>query len=60
MRNAYKILVGKPVGMRPLASLMHRREGNIRVDLKKYKWLVSTGFNWPRIGSSGNEPSISI
>jgi hypothetical protein len=34
MRNAYKILVGKPEGKRPLGRPRRRREDNIRMDLK--------------------------
>jgi hypothetical protein len=32
MRNAYKILVGKPEGKKPLGRLMHRWEDGIRMD----------------------------
>jgi hypothetical protein len=35
MRNAYKILVGKPEGKRPLGIPRHIREDNIRMDLKE-------------------------
>jgi hypothetical protein len=34
MRNAYKVLVGKPEGKRPLGKPRHRWEGNIKIDLK--------------------------
>jgi hypothetical protein len=34
MRNAYKILVGKPEGKRPLRRTRHRWENNIRMDLR--------------------------
>jgi hypothetical protein len=37
MRNAYKILVGKPEGKRPLGRPRHRWEHNTRVDLGK-RW----------------------
>jgi hypothetical protein len=33
MRNAYKILVGKPEGKRPLGRL--RRRENIRMDIRE-------------------------
>jgi hypothetical protein len=36
--NAYKILVGKPEGKRPLGRPRHRWEGNIRLDLGKIEW----------------------
>jgi hypothetical protein len=34
-RNAYKILVGKPEGKRPLQRLRHRWDNNIRMDLRE-------------------------
>jgi hypothetical protein len=34
MKNAYKILVGKSEWMRPLWSLRHRWECNIKINLK--------------------------
>jgi hypothetical protein len=34
MRNAYKILVGKPAGKRPIERPRYRYEVNIRVDIK--------------------------
>jgi hypothetical protein len=41
MRNAYNIfniLVGKPEEKIPLASLMHRWEDNIKMDLREVWW----------------------
>jgi hypothetical protein len=38
MRNAYKILVGKPEGMIPPGRRRHRREDNIRMDLRDVGW----------------------
>jgi hypothetical protein len=35
MRNAYKILVGKPDGKRSLGRPRHRWEDNIKMDLRK-------------------------
>jgi hypothetical protein len=35
MRNAYKILVGKPTGKRPLGRHRHRWEDNIKMDLRE-------------------------
>jgi hypothetical protein len=35
MKNAYKILVRKPEGKRPLRRAMGRWEDNIRMDLRK-------------------------
>jgi hypothetical protein len=33
-RNAYRILVGKPEGKKPLGRLRHRWEDNIKRDLR--------------------------
>jgi hypothetical protein len=38
MRNAYKILVGKPEGKRSVGRHRHRRRDNIRTDLKERGW----------------------
>jgi hypothetical protein len=38
MRNAYKILVGKPEGNRPLRRLRHRWKNNIRTELMEIGW----------------------
>jgi hypothetical protein len=35
MRNAYKVLVGKPEGRRPLGRPGCRCEDNIEIDLRK-------------------------
>jgi hypothetical protein len=40
MRNAYKILVGKPEGKRPFRRSRDRWEDNIRVALKEIGWEV--------------------
>jgi hypothetical protein len=37
-RNAYKILVGKPEGKRPLEKPRRRWEDNIRMGLREIKW----------------------
>jgi hypothetical protein len=37
-RNAYRILVGKPEGRRPLGRLRHRWEDNIKMDLREIGW----------------------
>jgi hypothetical protein len=38
MRSAYKIVVGKPEGRRPLGRNRHRWEDNIRMGLKETGW----------------------
>jgi hypothetical protein len=37
-RNAYRILVGKPEGKRPLGSPHHRWVDNIKMDLRETTW----------------------
>jgi len=38
MRNAYKILVGKPEGKRPLGRTRCRWENSMRIDVGKIGW----------------------
>jgi hypothetical protein len=42
-RKAYRILVGKPEGKRPLRRPRHRWEDNIRIDLREIGW---GGMDW--------------
>jgi hypothetical protein len=42
-RNAYRIIVGKPEGKRPLGRPRIRWEDNIRMDLRERKWR---GMDW--------------
>jgi hypothetical protein len=42
-RNAYRILVGKPEGKRPLGRPRHRWVDNIKMDLRQSEW---GGMNW--------------
>jgi hypothetical protein len=37
-RNAYRILVGKPEGKKPLEGPMRRWEDNIKMDLREMGW----------------------
>jgi hypothetical protein len=37
-RNAYRILVGKPEGKKPLGSHRRRWEDNIKIDLREIGW----------------------
>jgi hypothetical protein len=37
-RNAYRILVGKPDGKRPLCGLRHRWMDDIEMDLREIRW----------------------
>jgi hypothetical protein len=43
MRNAYKILVGKPEGKKALGRPRRRWEDNIRMDLRGIGW---EGVDW--------------
>jgi hypothetical protein len=38
-RNAYRILVGKPEGKRPLARPRRRWGDNIKMDLREIGWV---------------------
>jgi hypothetical protein len=52
MGNAYRVLVGKPEGERPLKDI----DIDMRIQLKRFvrNWDVRVwiGFDWRRIGSS--------
>jgi hypothetical protein len=41
--NAYRILVGKPEGQRPLGRPRHRWVDNIKMDLTEIGW---SGMDW--------------
>jgi hypothetical protein len=51
-KNAYRILVGKSEGKRPLGSPRRRWVDNIKIDLRKNA-MVWTGSIWLRIRTSG-------
>jgi hypothetical protein len=42
-RNAYRILVGKPEGKRPLGRSRRRWVGNIKMDIGETRW---NGMDW--------------
>jgi hypothetical protein len=42
-RNAYRILVGKPAGKRPLGRPRRRWKNTIRMDLREIGW---DGMDW--------------
>jgi hypothetical protein len=48
-RGAYRILVGRPEGRRPLG----RWDDNIKMDLQKVGWGAWNGLIWLRIGTGG-------
>jgi hypothetical protein len=43
-RGAYRVLVGKPEGRRPLERPRHRWEDNIEMDLREVGW--GGGIDW--------------
>jgi len=47
-RGAYRVVVGKPEGQRPLGRHRRRCEDNIKMDLKEVCGLI-----WLRIGTGG-------
>jgi hypothetical protein len=51
-RNAYRILVGKPEGNRPLGRPGRKWEDNIKMDFREIGWGW-TGLIWLRLGTSG-------
>jgi hypothetical protein len=52
-RGAYRILVGRPEGRRPLGTPRRRWEDNIKMDLQEVGWGAWTGLIWLRIGTGG-------
>jgi hypothetical protein len=52
-RGAFRVLVGKPEGKRPLGRHRHRWEDNIKRDPQKVGWGAWTGLIWLRIGTGG-------
>jgi hypothetical protein len=51
-RNAYRILMGKPEGKRPLGRPRRKWVDNIKINHKKQDGVVWTGFIWWRISTS--------
>jgi hypothetical protein len=45
-RGAYRVLVGRPEGKRPLGRSRHRWEDNIKMDLRE---IGINGANWIRL-----------
>jgi hypothetical protein len=52
-RGAYRALVRKPEGRRPLGRPRLRWEDNIKMDLRELGWGAQTGLIWLRIGTGG-------
>jgi hypothetical protein len=53
MRGAYRILMEKPEGKRPLGRPRRRWEDNNKMDLQEVGWEPWTGLTWLRIGTGG-------
>jgi hypothetical protein len=51
--GAYRALVGKPEGRRPLERPRRRWEDNIKMDLREVGCGAQTGLIWLRIGRGG-------
>jgi hypothetical protein len=52
-REAYKVLVGKPEGKRPLGRPRRRWENGMRIDVREIGLGVWIGFDWLRTGTGG-------
>jgi hypothetical protein len=52
-RNAYRLLVGKPGGNKPVGRPRRRWVNNIRMDLGEVGWGDVDGLVWLRIGTGG-------
>jgi hypothetical protein len=52
-RGAYRVLMGRPEGRRPLGRPRRRWEDNIKIDLQEVRWGARTGLIWLRIGTGG-------
>jgi hypothetical protein len=52
-RGAYRILVRRPDGRRPLGRPRRRWEDNIKMDLQEVGWGAWTVLIWLRIGTGG-------
>jgi hypothetical protein len=52
-RNAYRLLVGKREGRRPLRRPRRRWLHNIRTDLVRWDVVMRTGLVWLSIGTGG-------
>jgi hypothetical protein len=50
---AYRILVGRPEGRRPLGRPRRRWEDNTKMDLQEVGAGAWTGLIWLRIGTGG-------
>jgi hypothetical protein len=54
-RGGYRVLVGKPVGKRPLGRSRCKWYDNIKMDLQEERMGAWTGLIWFGIGIGGGE-----
>ena len=66
-RNAYRVLVGKPEGKRPLGKPRRTWEDNIKMDLREvgcdpgdWIYFVEDRGQWGDVCKGGNEPPDSL
>jgi hypothetical protein len=52
-RGAYRVLVGKSEGRRPLGRRTRRWKDNIEMDLQKVALRTWTGLIWLMLGTGG-------
>jgi hypothetical protein len=52
-RGAYRVLVGKPDGKRPIGRPKRIWEDNIKMDLQEVGWGAWAGLVWLRIRTGG-------
>jgi hypothetical protein len=52
-RGAYRVLMGRSEGRRPLGRRRRRFEDNIKRDIEVGGWGAWTGLIWLRAGASG-------
>jgi hypothetical protein len=51
--GAFRVLVGKPEGKRPLGRCRHGWENNIKIGLKEIGWWLWVGLIWLSICTGG-------
>jgi hypothetical protein len=56
-RNAYRILVGKPEGKRPLGRPRRRWVDNIKMDLREIGW---DGLDWIDMAQNRNQWRVLV
>jgi hypothetical protein len=57
MRNAYRILVGKPEGRRPLGRPRRRWKYNIGMDLREIEW---EGVDWIHLDQDRDQRRAAV